>query len=116
MPVQSIVDELELLVRSRYGLIVVDSLEDDRIEDMLRHVASRLSLHYYVWRRTKGVARGGDMGDPFASDTAEPASALSHWERASTTSRASGPGWGTQPSVGVFATSSTGSVRGAGRW
>ena len=82
MPVQSFVDELELLVRSRYGLIVVDSLEDDRIEDMLRHVASRLSLHYYVWRRTKGVARGGgDMGDPFASDTAEPASALSHCER-----------------------------------
>jgi hypothetical protein len=81
MPVQSLVDELELLVRSRYGLIVVDSLEDDRVEDVLRHVASRLSLHYYVWRRTKGVARGGGMGDPFANDTADPAAALGHAER-----------------------------------
>ncbi|HEX9563330.1 MAG TPA: AAA family ATPase [Gemmatimonadaceae bacterium] len=81
MSVRSLVDELELLVRSRYGLIVVDSLEDDRVEDMLRHVASRLSLHYYVWRRTKGVSRGGNLGDPFANDTAEPAAALGHAER-----------------------------------
>lgn len=81
MAVQSLIDELELLVRSRYGLIVVDSLEDDRVGELLRHVASRLSLHYYVWRRTKGVARGGSMGDPFADDTAEPLPALAHAER-----------------------------------
>jgi AAA+ superfamily predicted ATPase len=48
---------------------------------MLRHVATRLSLHYYVWRRTKGVVRGGGLGEPFAPDTAEPAAALSHTER-----------------------------------
>lgn len=81
MSVQSLVDELELLIRSRYGLIVVESMEDDRVEDVLRHVASRLSLHYYVWRRTKGVARGGGFGDPFANDTAEPMLALGHAER-----------------------------------
>lgn len=78
---QDIVDEIELLVRSRHGLIVVDSLEDERVEEILRHVASRLSLHYYAWRRTKGVARGGGNGDPFANDTADPALALSHAER-----------------------------------
>jgi hypothetical protein len=81
MAVRTFIDELELLVRSRHGLIVIDSIEDDRVEDILRHVATDLSLHYYVWRRTKGVARGGNQGDPFANDTAEPALALSHVER-----------------------------------
>jgi hypothetical protein len=81
MSINKIVDELELLVRSRYGLVVIDSWEDERVEETLRHAASRLSLHYYLWRRTKGVSRGGAAGDPFADDTAEPAQALAHAER-----------------------------------
>jgi len=44
-------------------------------------VASRLSLHYFVWRRTKGICRGGFMGDPFADNTALPYDGLSHVER-----------------------------------
>jgi ATP-dependent 26S proteasome regulatory subunit len=78
--VQSIVDELELLIRSRYSLVVLDTHEDDRAAEILRHVASRLSLHYFEWRRTKGVRRGG-AGEPFADDTATPADALRHAER-----------------------------------
>ncbi|NUQ10873.1 MAG: AAA family ATPase [Gemmatimonadaceae bacterium] len=81
MPAHGPIDEIELLVRARHGLIVVDCPEDDRVEDVLRHVASRLSLHYYAWRRTKGVSRGGGTGDPFANDTAEPVPALGHAER-----------------------------------
>lgn len=74
-------DEIELLIRSRYGLIVIDSWEEDRIEETLRQVASRLSLHYHRWRRTKGVVRGGAHGDPFADNTATPEEALAHCER-----------------------------------
>ena len=81
MSVTDIVDELELLVRSRHGLIVVDTWEDERVQDALRHVASTQSLHYYVWRRTRGVARGGGLSDPVADDTATPAAALAHVER-----------------------------------
>jgi hypothetical protein len=74
-------DEIELLIRARYGLIVIDSWEDDRVEDVLRHVAARLSLHYFRWRCTRGVVRGGNHGDPFADDTAAPVDALAHAER-----------------------------------
>jgi hypothetical protein len=81
MSLQQIVDEIELLIRSRYGLIVIDSWEDERIEDALRLVASKLSLHYSVWRRTKGVSRGGAAGDPYTDSTAVPSDALTHVER-----------------------------------
>jgi len=75
------VDELELLVRSRYPLIVLDTWEYERSEEILRHVASRLSLHYHEWRRSKGVRRGVGAGEPFADDTALPSDALRHVER-----------------------------------
>ncbi len=81
MPLESLVQEVELLVRSRYGLIIVDSLEDERLSEILRLVASRLSLPYNEWRRTRGVSRGAGFGDPWADDTAEPAQALNHVER-----------------------------------
>ena len=69
-------EELELLIRSRYGLILLDTVEDDRAESMLKHIASSLSLHLYTWRRSKGLRRGNGSGDPFYQDTAEPAKAL----------------------------------------
>lgn len=75
------IDELELLVRSRYALIVVDTWEYERATEVLRHVASRLSLHYFEWRRSKGVRRGSAPGDPFADETALPSQALRHVER-----------------------------------
>lgn len=77
----NIAEELELLVRSRHGLIVVDSWEDERIQDALRHVAASLSLPYFLWRRTKGVSRGGGLSDPFADGTASAPDALAHVER-----------------------------------
>lgn len=81
MPIPSHIDELELLVRSRYALIVLDTWEYERAGEALRHVASRLSLHFFEWRRSKGVRRGNAPGDPFADDTAAPIDALRHVER-----------------------------------
>ncbi|HNV75420.1 MAG: AAA family ATPase [Gemmatimonadetes bacterium] len=77
-------DELELLVRSRYSLVVLDTWEYERAEEALRHVASRLSLHYFEWRRSKGIRRGGGLTDPFIDDTALPTDALRHVEREGT--------------------------------
>jgi ATPase family associated with various cellular activities (AAA) len=76
----ALLDELELLVRSRYSLIVLDTWEYDRAEEALRHVASRLSLHFFEWRRSKGVRRGGS-NEGYANDTALPVDALRHAER-----------------------------------
>lgn len=81
MPLPILIEELDLLVRSRYALIVIDTWEYERATEALRHVASRLSLHYFEWRRSKGVRRGSSPGDPFADETAAPADALRHVER-----------------------------------
>ena len=55
---KDVAEELELLIRSRYGLIVLDTAEEDRAEAMLKQISSRLSLHYYSWTRSKGLRRG----------------------------------------------------------
>ena len=67
---------LELLVRARYALIVLDTVEPQRAEDLVRRIASNLSLKYFGWTRSKGLRRGGERGDPYIEDTEEPQKAL----------------------------------------
>jgi len=73
--------ELSLLVRARYGLIVMETPEAEPAEEMARHVAAELSVHYYHWTRSKGLRRGGTVGDPYVDDTKEPQKALTFIER-----------------------------------
>lgn len=73
--------ELELLIRAHYALIVLDTNEPDRAEELVRQAASELSLHYYYWTRSKGVRRGGGPGDPYFEDTQEPVKALKYAEQ-----------------------------------
>lgn len=81
MPPRTFLDELELLVRSRYALIVLDTWEHERAEEAVRHVAARLSLHSFSWRRSRGIRRGATTGAPLIDDTATPEGALRHVER-----------------------------------
>jgi hypothetical protein len=81
MDFRAFVEELELLVRSRYALIVIDTWELDRATAAVRHVASRLSLHHHEWSRSRGLTRGADAGAPLIDDTASPIDALRHVER-----------------------------------
>jgi hypothetical protein len=81
MTFHAFVDELELLVRSRYALIVIDTWELERADAAVRHVASQLSLRYHTWRRSKGLQLGSEASAPFVEDTAAPADALRHIER-----------------------------------
>jgi hypothetical protein len=70
------ISRLELLVRARYALIVLDTVEPERAEGLVRRIASDLSLHFFGWTRSKGLRRGGESGDPYIDDTAEPHLAL----------------------------------------
>lgn len=74
-------EELELLVRSRYALIVIDTWELDRADDAARRVASKLSLRYHAWRRSRGLQFGGEANAPLVDDSATPSDALRHVER-----------------------------------
>ncbi len=68
--------DLELLIRSRYGLIVIDTVEEDRAETLLRLVADRLSMPFFLWSRSKGLRRDGAAGPVYG--TTDPAQALAH--------------------------------------
>ena len=73
MPPTDPLEQLELLVRSRYGLIIADTLEEERVEDLFKQIASKLQLHYYSWTRSRGLRRGMQGNDAFVDDkTAQP--------------------------------------------
>lgn len=68
--------ELELLIRSKYALILLETPEPARADEVLALIASRLSLQYFAWSRSRGLRRGVQAGDPFVERTAEPGAAL----------------------------------------
>ncbi|MCI0432375.1 MAG: AAA family ATPase [Gemmatimonadetes bacterium] len=80
-PVRTHVDhdplrDLELLIRSRYGLIVVDTPEEDRAETLLRLVADHLSMPFFLWSRSRGLRRDGATGPVYG--TTDAMQALAH--------------------------------------
>ena len=81
MRAQDALAELELLIRAHYALIVVETNEPERAEELVRQAASQLQLHYYYWTRSKGVRRGNSLGDPYFEDTQEPVKALKYAEQ-----------------------------------
>ena len=54
-PTKDPLHDIELLIKSRHGLIVIDTAEEERAESLLKHVADRLQLPLLVWSRTKGL-------------------------------------------------------------
>ena len=68
--------DLELLLKSRQGLIVVDTLEEERVLTLLRLLSDRMTLPLFVWSRTKGLRRDGY--DNAVYGTTDPAQALAH--------------------------------------
>ena len=70
--------DIELLIRSRYAIIVVETDEEERAEALLGHVADRLSIPLFSWTPTKGLKRAGRDGPVYG--TTEPAKALAHIE------------------------------------
>ena len=59
MPAADILSELELLVRSRHGLIVLDTVEEERAEALVEALAGRLGMPLFRWSLTKGLRRAG---------------------------------------------------------
>lgn len=81
MPGNDALRDLELLIRAHYALIVLETVEPERAEELVRQAASELNLHYYYWTRSKGVRRGNSTGDPYFEDTQEPVKALKYAEQ-----------------------------------
>ena len=73
MATSDLLEQVELLVRSRYGLIIVDTLEEERVDELFKQIASKLQLHYYSWTRSRGLRRGMHATDAYVDEkTAQP--------------------------------------------
>jgi SpoVK/Ycf46/Vps4 family AAA+-type ATPase len=55
--------EIALLIRSRYGLIWLNSADRDRMETLLWHVAESLDMALFIWNPGEGLRRRGAL-DP----------------------------------------------------
>ena len=76
MVASEFLQEVELRIRSRYALIIVETDEKDRAETLLKRTAAQLSLPFYTWTRSKGLRKGMHESDPRIDDTKEAARAL----------------------------------------
>ncbi|MGH7657258.1 MAG: hypothetical protein ACREL6_03420, partial [Gemmatimonadales bacterium] len=74
MPFDPLV-ELGILVRSRYGIIILNTADHDRADAIIRQVATQLSLGRWRWTRHSGLERLG-AGDPATAGTDTPMGAL----------------------------------------
>jgi hypothetical protein len=55
--------------------VAVDTLEEDRLRELLERVARRLAMPLVTWSRTQGLMREGE--DQATYDTADPFKMLS---------------------------------------
>jgi hypothetical protein len=70
--------DLQLLLRARYGLVVLETVEEERAGSLLLHLADALDLPLFTWTSTKGLRREGLEGAVYGST--DPSRALAHVE------------------------------------
>ncbi len=63
MPPTSTAHELACLVRSFQPIVVIETVEEERVDELLAVVASDLRLPYYEWTVTEGLRRGHGNGE-----------------------------------------------------
>lgn len=80
MPQTPFLDELKLLIRSRYGIIWIDSADEARLAGLIRLLADQMSLPFFSWTRTKGLLRDGERNGIYGSSEMD--QALSHIQNA----------------------------------
>jgi hypothetical protein len=68
--------DLELLVKSRYPLIAIQTWEEDRLTNALQYVGARLKLHVYEWTIGSAIRRRGMVTDTGDNGPQTPVDAL----------------------------------------
>ena len=68
--------DFQLLIRSRYGALLVETAEEDRAQALVERAAWQLQLPLFVWRRAVGLRRAGTATGVYGSQ--DPRVALSH--------------------------------------
>ncbi|MHC4105288.1 MAG: AAA family ATPase, partial [Planctomycetota bacterium] len=60
--------EMSLLIRSHYGLVYLETKEEERAESLLMHVADDLDLPFFIWTPSQGLQRA-DFGETIYGTT-----------------------------------------------
>jgi SpoVK/Ycf46/Vps4 family AAA+-type ATPase len=55
-------DELTLLIKSKYPVVFVESIDEEYVVNQLREIASQSGLIFYQWAVTTGLQRGYQVG------------------------------------------------------
>lgn len=55
MPILDIINELQILIRSHYGLIFLNSSENSRILEICRQLKQKLNTQLYIWKAGTGL-------------------------------------------------------------
>ena len=69
-------EDLKLLIESRYPILYVETYEEERLEELLVAAATELGLPFWTWSVTQGLERKGI--DQPVYDTTKPLVALRH--------------------------------------
>jgi hypothetical protein len=72
----NILHELKTLVRSMHPVVVVETSEEERVDDLLRALAADLRLPLFTWTVTRGLQRIDGTG--MIHGTADPRTLLRH--------------------------------------
>jgi hypothetical protein len=76
MPPTDALGDLELLIKSRYGLICLEGAGKERAFGLLRHLADSLRVPLFTWDQLHGLSRVGVDGSVYG--TVDLAKALGH--------------------------------------
>lgn len=68
--------DIALLIRSRHGLIIIDTIEEERASLLLNHLADHMRMPLFVWNRTRGLRRANTENAVYG--TTDPGQALAH--------------------------------------
>ena len=55
-----VLHDLKVLLRSRYGFVHLQTLEEKRAVSLLRHLAADLEIPLFRWSRLRGLALDGE--------------------------------------------------------
>lgn len=71
MPIERFINELEVLIRARYSIIYVNTLEEERAMDYISGISEKLNKRVITWTCTRGLELNGQMLDPKTTDFLE---------------------------------------------
>lgn len=77
MSLTTSVHEIQVLIHSSHPLLVMETVEEERVRNMLGTVAAKSSLRFFEWSVTTGLVEPAS-GNDFQRITADPAGLLQH--------------------------------------